>query len=312
MPIKRVPIKKSGIVLRAMFGFILGALGLSGLNGLQPLHAAAPITVVDDFARRVTLDAPAERIISLSPHNTENLFAAGAGDKIVGVGEYSDYPPAALAIPSVGSHAQVNLEAVIALAPDLIVAWQTGGNREALKKIEQLNYPVYYSEPRSFEDIIENIEELALLAGSTSRIHPPAADLRQELAAVGTRFGTKSIQRVFYQVWSDPLITLNGEHFISRVLELCGAENAFADLAIIAPRISIESVIHANPDIIITGRVGDLPPDLTMWKKWQSITAVKRGNFIAVDSGVMHRHTARMIMGIRTLCEEIDRVRQRR
>ncbi len=288
---------------------LLSALAVGGAP-----TAAAQITVTDDFNRTVTLSAPAKRILSLAPHNTENLFSAGAGGQVVGVVAHSDYPPAALRIASVGSHARVNLEAVVALAPDLVVAWETGHTRESLKKIAQLGFPVYYSEPRDFEGIIENIEELALLAGSSARINPPIAQLRHELAAVRARFAAKPTQTVFYQVWSDPLMTLNGEHLISRALELCGARNVFAHLPIIAPRLSIEAVIQANPDIIITGRGtaqgGGLAPDMSMWKKWNSVNAVARDGFIFVDSAVMHRNTARMILGIRDLCEQIDRLRQ--
>ncbi|MGR3914287.1 MAG: cobalamin-binding protein [Gammaproteobacteria bacterium] len=262
------------------------------------------ISVTDDFNRVVTLPAPAMRIISLSPHTTENLFAAGAGDKVVGAVPPSDYPPAAARIASIGSHARVNLEAALALAPDLVVAWQTAHNRAALDKLAQLGFPVYYSEPRGFADIIENIEELALLAGSVARIRP--ARLRAELASVRAAYAAKPVQRVFYQVWSQPLITLNGAHLISRALEMCGARNIFAHLPVIAPRLSLEAVIAANPDIIIGGRRADM----SMWAKWTSISAVARGDFLRVDSDVMHRHTARMILGLRGLCERIDRARR--
>ncbi|MGR3984317.1 MAG: cobalamin-binding protein [Gammaproteobacteria bacterium] len=268
-----------------------------------PAHSGA-ISVTDDFDRVVALAAPAARIISLSPHTTENLFAAGAGGKVVGAVPPSDYPPEAARIAPIGSHSRVNIEAAIALAPDLVVAWQTEHNRAALGKIAQLGFPVYYSEPRNFEDIIENIEELALLAGSDASIKP--ARLRAELASVRAAYAAKPVQRVFYQVWSQPLITLNGEHLISRALEICGARNIFAHLPVIAPRLSREAVIGANPDIIIGGRRADM----SMWAKWKSVKAVARGDFLRVDADVMHRHTARMILGLRGLCERIDRVRR--
>ncbi len=278
--------------------------------GLVAQQAGAQITVVDDFARTVTLSAPAERILSLSPHITENLFSAGLGDKIVGVGKYSDYPPQALQIPSVGSsHALINIEAVISLAPDLVVAWQTAGNRESLKKIEALGYPIYYSEPDSFESIIENIEELAQLADSVARINPSPTKLRAELAKVRATFSDKKMLSVFYQVWGSPLITLNRTHLISRALELCGAHNIFAHLPIVAPHISIESVLEANPDIIISGKVRGEPPDMSMWDQWNSLTAVQHNSFLFADSAAMHRQTARMIMSIFDLCEQIDQVR---
>ena len=292
-----------------MRAWLFAALGLG--PGLLP--AAPPITVTDDFNRVVTLPAPAARIISLGPHITENLFSAGAGDKVVGVVEHSDYPPRARRIQSLGGgYAQLNLETVIALAPDLVVAWETAGNAESVKKIVELGFTVYYSEPRSFEDIIENIEELALLAGSSDRINPPPASLREELQRVRARFGAKSTQTVFYQVWRNPLITLNGDHYISRALELCGARNVFAELSIIAPRVSVEAVLEANPDIIIAGRSDGRGSDLSMWEKWNSLAAVTHDGFLFIDGSVMHRHTARMIMGIRGLCEKIDRVRRAR
>ncbi len=289
------------------------ACGVVGLFAVQQI-SGAPITVTDDFNRSVTLAKPAERILSLSPHNTENLFSAGAGSKVVGGVEHSDYPPAAARLASVGnSYARINLEAVLALAPDLVVAWETAGNRETLQKIAQLGFQLYYSEPRNFADIIENIEELALLAGSSALIHPPAAHLREELAQVRAQFGGKSTQTVFYQVWREPLMTINGAHLLSRALELCGARNAFAHLPIIAPQLSLEAILQADPDIIITARVPGQPPQQqrAWWKKWASLSAVQHDGFVWVD-GAMHRNTARMIMGLRNLCEQIDQVRQRR
>ena len=275
-------------------------------------QADAQITVTDDFNRTLSLSAPAERILSLGPHITENLFSAGAGDKVAGVVEYSDYPPEAQKIQSLGGgYGAINLEAVLALSPDLVVAWQTANNRESVEQIAAWGYPVYYSEPRTFEDIIENIEELALLAGSTDRIHPPVAALRAELQQVRAGFGAKPVQTVFYQIWDNPLITLNGDHYLSRVLELCGARNVFADLPIIAPRVSVEAVIRANPDIIIASSVDGRAPDMSSWKRWNSLkAAAARDAFLFIDGSVMHRHTARMIMGIRGLCEEIDGVRR--
>ncbi|MDD9875762.1 MAG: helical backbone metal receptor [Gammaproteobacteria bacterium] len=200
---------------------------------------------------------------------------------------------------------------MIALNPDLVVAWESAKNRDAMRTIERLGFAVYYSEPRDFEDIIENIRELAQLTGSVSSIDPPVAALRAELDRVRARFAAAATQRVFYQVWSNPLITLGGRHFISRVLEVCGARNIFADSTILAPRVSIETVVRADPDIIISGRVhGRAPADISMWEKWPTLRAVAGDGLVFVDSDVMHRHTARMIMGIGEVCEEIDRVRR--
>ncbi len=274
-------------------------------------NAAAPdVRVIDDFDRVVALPAPAQRIISLAPHNTENLFSAGAGNMVVGVVEYSDYPPEAAKIPSVGSHVQFNLEAIIALEPDLVVAWLSGNNRDALEQIERLGVPVYYSEPWSFESIVENIQELAALAGTTELQDPDLITIRQNIESARADFADQKPLDVFYQVWTDPLMTLNGDHLISRVLEVCGTHHLFAELPIIAPRISIEAVVDANPDVIVTGMVNNQKPDMSVWEKWHMIKAVKNQHIIFVDSDVMHRHTLRMLKGVQSFCRQLDEVRR--
>ncbi|MDA7961894.1 MAG: helical backbone metal receptor, partial [Gammaproteobacteria bacterium] len=201
-------------------------------------------------------------------------------------------------------HARVSVEAVLALAPDLVVAWRTESHRAGIEKLEQLGYPVYYSQPRGFEGIIENIGELARLAGSDAQISPEK--LRAELASVRAAYSSKPELRAFYQVWSRPLMTLNGEHMISRALEMCGARNIFAHLPIIAPRISEEAVVEANPDIIIGGMRGDM----SMWNKWKSVNAVAHGGVVRANTQVLNRNTPRMILGLRNFCERIDEVRR--
>ena len=293
--------------MRNMFA---GLIWLWVLIYPQQLVAAAekPITVTDNFGRTITLTAPAKRIISLGPHITENLFSAGAGDKIVGVGNHSDYPPAAKTIPSIGdSLAAINLESVLSLSPDLVVAWQTAGNRNDLQKIVRWGIPVYFSEPRNFTDIITNIEKYAYLIGNKNSL-PMVKKLHREIFQVEKQYANLNSQKVFYQIWHNPLITLNGEHYISRALELCGAKNVFADLPIIAPRVSVESVIAADPDIMIIG-AEDWQKNITMWQKWPAINAVQRNAFLQVDGKVMHRHTLRMIMGIGNLCKQINQHR---
>lgn len=279
-----------------------GAMAMAAALTVTP--SVADITVTDDLGRTVTLETPAQRIVSLAPHTTENLFSAGAGARVVAVVDHSDFPPAARRIPSLGNYAQFSVEALIAFAPDLVVAWRTAKSRALLDHIERLGIAVYYSEPRDFEGIIANIEELARLAGTVPVIDPAA--LRKELGHLRARYAGAAPLTVFYQVWREPLMTLGGGHFISRVLEVCGARNLFAESAILAPRVSVEAVVRADPDIIIAGGAAEF----ALWKKWRAMRAVARGGLVFVDSDVMHRHTARMLMGIGELCEDIDRVRR--
>ncbi len=268
------------------------------------------LKVKDDFDRLVSLQKPAQRIISLAPHNTENLFSAGAGNRIVGVVEYSDYPPEANEILSVGSYSQFNLETILALKPDLIVAWRGGNNGGALDQMERLGLTIYYSEPRTFNDILDNVRDMSILAGTENQVDPSVHTVGDVIESTKKRYAHLEPLEVFYQVWTSPLMTLNGEHFISRVLEVCGGLNLFAELPIIAPQVSMEAVIQGNPDVIVTGMTDGIPPDMSLWQKWKNIDAVKRDAFVYVDSGMMHRHTLRMLNGIEPFCRELDDVRR--
>ena len=302
-------IEKQGRLSVMVIGlFLFWFIGIAGADAAAA-DSDDDISVVDDFGKVVVLKTPAQRIISFAPHNTENLFSAGAGDKVVGVVEYSDYPPKANDIQSVGSYIQFNLEVILALKPDLIVAWKNGNNKEALERIERFGIPIYYSEPRSFQDIIDNILELAMLAGTENNVDPSINNLAEDLLALKHLYENKEVIDVFYQVWRDPLMTLNGDHFVSRVLELCGARNLFSHLPIIAPRVSMEAVIQSNPDVIITGLTEGLAPDMSMWEKWMSVKAVKNDHYIFVESDTMHRHTLRMLNGIADFCKKIDGIR---
>ncbi|MYH91967.1 MAG: cobalamin-binding protein [Gammaproteobacteria bacterium] len=272
--------------------------------------AFAEIRVVDDFGRDVVLAEPARRILSLAPHITENLFSAGAGDRVVGVVDHSDFPPAANNLPSVGSYVHFNIEGALALAPDLVVAWPSSRNGEILNRLERHGITVYFSEPRTFDGVMENIRELALLAGTEDAVDPRLDPALEKIAEARNRFADRPVLDVFYQIWSEPLITLNGEHFISRILEVCGARNLFADLSIIAPRVSMEAVIEANPDVIITGLRDGMRPDMSFWRRWTMVKAVEQNRFVYVDSDVMHRHTLRMLLGIPGFCSQIDTTRQ--
>ena len=284
-------------------------LAVLGIGSLAISAGASLIEVRDDFDRVVSLKAPAQRIISLAPHNTENLFSAGAGDKVVGVVEYSDYPPEATQIMSVGSHVQFNMETILSLQPDLIVAWRGGNNGGTLDQLERLGLTVYYSEPRTFDDILDNIRDIAILSGTENNMDEDVDRLQGIIEETRNAYSHLEAIGVFYQVWSDPLITLNGEHFISRVLEVCGAVNLFADLPIIAPQINVESVIEANPDAIVSGTTDGVASDMSLWRKWPNIRAIKNEAFVFVDSDRMHRHTLRMLNSIEPFCQQLDQVR---
>jgi len=267
----------------------------------------------DSDARLVTLSAPAQRIVSLAPHATELLYAAGAGERIVAVSEYSDYPPAATKLPRVSSSGGVDLERVLALRPDLVVAWRFEATRGALERLEKLGVPVFISEPRQLGEIAGNMEALGALAGTEAQAHLAAAKLRAGLDALTKEYSGRTQLRVFYHISVRPLMSLNGQHMVSSAIRLCGGTNILADAASIAPVVDAEAVLTADPDAVVAGQRN--PNDRAwqaFWKeRFATLRAVKDGNLVAVDSTLMHRQGPRVLQAVDSLCRQLDAVRTR-
>ena len=264
---------------------------------LLPLNALAQ--VIDDYGNRV--EAKASRIVSLAPHLTELVYAAGAGARMVGAVEYSDFPPAARNLPRVGSDAQISIEAVLALRPDLVVAWPNPGSVRAIDRLEGLGLPVFRSEPRELEDIATTIERLGALAGTQAEAQRAARAFRVRKAELEKRYSARPKLRVFYQVWDRPLLTVNGDHVISKVIALCGGENVFAALPLIAPEVDPEAVLRANPDVVLTSKPGAEPP------KW-----LPRSRFFVVPADFIQRHTPRLLEGAELVCHALEAARAAR
>jgi iron complex transport system substrate-binding protein len=268
-------------------------------------NALAAVSALDSDGRRVSLDAPAQRIVSLAPHVTEQLFAAGAGSKLVGVSEYSDYPEAAKALPRVASSGTVSIEMVLALKPDLVVAWRLEATAAALARLESLGVPVFYSEPRRLAHIPAMIESLGELAGTGAVARPLAASLREELARLDAAYRGRRQVSVFYQIADKPLMTLGGGHFVSDAITLCGGRNVFADATSLAPVVNVESVLATDPEAIL----GTRDEWHAYWRRFPGLQAVRAGNLYTVPVNEMHRHGPRAIAATRLLCERIDAAR---
>ena len=279
---------------------------------LLPLSSAwAALSVTDDAARTVTLPHPAQRIVSLAPHATEMLFAAGAGSRVVGVVDYSDYPPAATRIASVGSGIALDLERILQLKPDLVVAWRSGNSAAQIGKLEQLGIPVFESEPRNFETIATSLERLAHLAGTDPTGEAAAQAFRARLGRLQATYGRRPAVTVFYQIWNAPLMTLNREHPVSQALRVCGGRNIFGGLPQLAPTVGIEAVLKANPDAIIaSGR--PRADDVSDWRRFPELKAVAHGNLFSIDGGLMNRSGPRILDGVEQLCRDLDVARSRR
>src|SRR5688500_14894260 len=263
------------------------------LSAMLPFGVEA-VSAVDSDGRRIKLDAPAQRIVSLAPHVTEQLFAAGAGSKVVGASEYSDYPEEAKALPRVASSGTVNLEAVLALQPDRVVAWWLEAVMAALARLEALGVPVFYSEARRLSHIPHLIEALGELAGTRETARPLARSLREELARLDAEYSSRRPVTVFYQISERPLMTIGGGQFVSDAIDLCGGRNIFAGASVMAPTVNLESVMAADPEVIITARpeAGDRSSH-AYWRRFPGLFAVESENLYTVPTNEMHRHGPR-------------------
>lgn len=278
------------------------------------LHAGvafAQVSVRDFAGREVTLPGPAQRIVALAPHIVENLFSAGAGEKLVGVVSYSDFPPEAAAIPRIGSYNAFSLESVVALRPDLVVMWGSGNGEQTLAQLQRLELPVYVSELRELQDIPQSIRRLGTLAGTGSTSELAARRMEAALEELRQRYAGAGEVSVFYEIWNEPLQTINGSHLISQVIRLCGGRNVFEDAVSLAPTVSIESVLLRDPDAIVASGMGEARPEwLDDWRRYPSLRAVRRDSLFFVHPDYVQRPTARIVEGATELCRQLDRARR--
>lgn len=284
---------------------------------IHATHAFAAISVTDDTGATVTLPAPAQRVISLAPHVTELLYAAGGGAKLIGAVSYSDYPPEAKKLPRVGDNKSLDLERLVALKPDLIVVWRHGNAQRQLDRLREMHIPLFFSEPHHLDDVAASLTKLGQLLGTSPAADAAAAAYRQDIAALRSRYAGRAPVSVFYQVWDQPLMTLNGEHMVSDVIALCGGRNVFAKLAPLVPTVSTEAVLAANPEAIVTAAPGATEPDTTLpqlgaWRAWPSLTAVANHNLFAIDGDLINRPAPRIAQGAKQMCEDLDIARSRR
>lgn len=285
----------------------------AGLLQAQDQSQNTQRCVTDDAGREVCLTQPARRVIPLSPGATELVFSAGAGEQVVAGVSYSDYPPEARELPSVGSHTRLDMEKLLSLDPDLLIVWTTGNPREQTDRLEELGLTLYFTEATDFEQIASNIERLSVLTGTEEAGQAEAARFREGIEALREKHRDAPAVRVFYQVWDEPLMTINNEHFIHEVVSLCQGDNVFAGLSRRVPRIGQESVLEANPEAIIAGGMGEENRDwLEDWKDFSNLTAVRRDNLFFVPPSLIQRPTTRLLKGAQLLCQHMETARERR
>lgn len=279
------------------------------LAGMTPLHAqpqAQPqnqrVILQQADGSELVLAKPAKTIITLSPHLTELAFAAGAGPQLIAAAEYSNYPEAAAELPRVGDAFRLDLERIISLQPDLVIAWESGNPGLAVNRLQELGLTTWVIEIRQPEEIASTLEQIGAAAGQLEAGQEAASRVRQRLADIRQSGAGKPAVSYFYQVAEQPLFTLNGEHLISQSLALCGGENIFADESVLAPQVSLESVIVRDPAVMFAGVIEAQPDPLAAWHQWPNLQAVSNQRLYTLSADQISRATPRMLDAIATAC----------
>ncbi|MBA3565042.1 MAG: cobalamin-binding protein [Gammaproteobacteria bacterium] len=253
---------------------------------------------------------PAQRIVSLAPHLTELVYSAGAGEKLVGVVEYSDFPAAAGALPRVGDAFRLDFERIAGLEPDLVLAWESGNPVRAIERLEALGLPVVSIGSYRLADIPASLRVIGRMAGTTAIAESAAAKFEGEITQLINAYGDAPGIAVFYQISLAPLFTVNGGHLISELLEVCGGRNVFGDLVELAPAVSVEAVLTRNPEAIMAPRESGAAA-LDFWRRWPDLAAVRRDNLFTVDANLVTRATTRTLQGAKQICTVLDTARSR-
>lgn len=276
-----------------------------------PLVRAQPVQATDARGTTVRLAHPAQHIVTLAPNLTELVFAAGAGERLAGVARHSDFPPAARRLPVVSDAMQFDLERMLVLRADLVLAWQGGTPPDAIARLERAGLPVFVAAAADLDDIARNITAIAQLAGTAAAGAAARAAFDADLRALRSRRNEGIPVRVFYEIWDRPLMTVNHGHLISRIITLCGGSNVFGDLRPLTPEVSREALLAARPEIVLGGSSADspaafaarwaaLPPPFNSWP----------ARHLSPD--LMQRPTPRILEGARQVCAHLDAIRAAR
>lgn len=258
-------------------------------------------TFTDDLGNIIQLAAPPRRIVSLTPHITELLYAIGVGERLVAVVDYSDYPEAAKNLPRIGNAERIDHERLLQLQPDLIIAWGSGTPARELDSLSHLGIPMYLSEPRRLEAIGAQLREFGAIAGTTVQAERAAQDYERRLAHLRARYATNTNRTVFYQLAQQPLLTVNRDHLINDVLTLCGGVNPFADVAALTPRVDIEAVLAARPEAVVFALYpGESVAAVQAF--WTSYGLPATARYIGIPGDYIHRATPRVLEGVERIC----------
>jgi iron complex transport system substrate-binding protein len=251
------------------------------------------------------------RIVSLAPHLAELVFAVGAGDLLVGVSAFTDYPDAAAALPLVGDAFSLDQEQLALLRPDLLLAWKSGTATHVIDELEKRGYRVESIDTHGIEDVAFALEQIGRLTGHEGQAAEAAAGFRNGIRELAERYGDSEDISVFYQVSSRPLYTINGDHYVSDLIEICGGRNVFGDLNKLAPLVDVEAVLARDPEAILAS--DDSRQDaFSVWQRWPELAANRHGNHFFLPADEIGRATPRLLQAGKSLCEVLDAARRNR
>jgi iron complex transport system substrate-binding protein len=274
------------------------------------MQSLAGISLPQADGSSLELNAPAERLLTLSPHLAELVFAAGAGENLVATVEYSEYPEAAASVPRIGDAFRIDVERVLALSPDLVIAWDSGNPRQAISQIVSLGIPVWSVEIREPGEIAEVIRAIGDASGQTQTASIAAANFQLRLNKLSSRNAPHQTLDYFYQVDETPLYTINGEHLISKGLSLCGGHNIFHDLPGLAFQVTHESVIVADPVAMFAPVQDSEPNPLEAWLDWPGMQAVTGNALFTLPADKISRATPRLLDALEIACSLLDGLRK--
>ncbi len=287
------------------------ALAAALLCAATAASADAPaLRLVDDAGHEVALAHPAHRIVALAPHLTELVYAAGAGNQLVAVGKFSDFPPEAKSKPVISDAFAVNYEALTQLKPDLVLVWGSGTPERIKSKLRSLGVPVYEIEIRSVAGLADTLRGIGRLAGTDGVAQARAQAITDDWAALKSTYAARRPVRVFYELWDAPLMTLNNQHLISSAIAACGGSNVFGELSTLTATVSWEAAVQRDPELVVTGGA---PGELARpgrWSEFAQLSASRHGEFANIEGALISRSGPRFVDGARELCVAIDRARQ--
>lgn len=271
---------------------------------------AAALEITDDAGTKITFSTPPQRIISLAPNLTELAYAAGMGEHLVAVSAYSDYPAAAQKLPQVGDAFRLDWERLLALQPDLILAWGSGLSAQDRAAFEKLKLKFMVLEPRRLEDIPRTLRLLGKIADTQAAAEIAAREFEQQRQTLQQKYAAKKSVRAYFQIGTAPMLTINGAHIISDVLLLCGAQNVFAELPMLVAAISEEALIEAQPQIMLS-IAANPQTEIETQSEWRTLPlqANHRGKMGFIHPDIISRATPRILLGAAQICMQVDSAR---